>query len=291
MALAIARRACSRRFSSLFAAWPRVAVGIAGPIAEAVVGEVAQLLLDRREPFGDALRSGQCPSVSSSECGGEQVGGMADVEPGLAQVQHAAGIRPTRRSAGRSGRRRAARRPCGRGCAVASSGCSTAYAPPAPQHSPSSSVSTQRVRAARAPSAPRRARAARGGDGTDPARRPSCRSARSGERALLGDPLGEVAHPGAERLAPRRCRAGGRSPSSPRRSRRCRRRSARRRASTRSRAGRAGAPRCSRPACRCSAPQQSPPRPGRRDVGAGRAHHAHASTGACRAATRPSRSR
>ena len=61
---------------------------------------------------------------------------------------------------------------------------------------------------------------------------PSRRVGAGSRSTCVGQPLVDVAHPGAERDAPRRCRAGGRSPSSPRRSRRSRRRSARRRAST-----------------------------------------------------------
>ena len=92
-----------------------VAVGIASAIAEAVVGEVAQLLFDRGEPLHDCLvaiilhsispllwsdahRRGRLSPPSAPrlllliECGREQVRGVANVEAGLAQLHHAAGI-------------------------------------------------------------------------------------------------------------------------------------------------------------------------------------------------------
>ena len=62
IAFAIARRACSSRFSSAAAAIAFVAVGSAGASRESLVREVAQLLLDRGQPFGDLL----VPVVHSS---------------------------------------------------------------------------------------------------------------------------------------------------------------------------------------------------------------------------------
>ena len=130
--------------------------------------------------------------------------------------------------------------------------------------------------------------AARGAGGTGPARRrvsPVSRSAAAG-RAPRPTPRSRARGPRTP--APRACRAGGRSPSSPRRTRRCRRR---RVASPGidpiTRVGPASGPSPTRPAWACSAPQQSPPRPGSPTLAPGGAHDPHARRGACRAATRP----
>ena len=64
-----------------------------GRVPEAVVREVAELFLDRGEPFGDAF----VVIVRVIECLREQIGGMADVEPGRAQVHHAARVGGRRR--------------------------------------------------------------------------------------------------------------------------------------------------------------------------------------------------
>ena len=129
------------------------------------------------------------------------------MQPGLADDDDRVGHRPTARIASTLRSRIVARQ----------LGLQRAYAPPAPQHSPSSSVSTTVVRAARARCGRRGAPAGRGGGGTGPARRP-CGPSRTGSGRLRVEPLREVARRVPRTLGPRACRAGGRSPSSPRRS-------------------------------------------------------------------------
>ena len=187
------------------------------------------------------------------------------MHPGLADTTERVAV---------AGRGADARRPCGRGSRPRARAGARAYAPPAPQHSPSSSVSTSAYAGAEH-GAHRAVRpAARGAGGTGPARRPRAGSAAARSGGCVDEPFREVAHAGRERARPRRCRAAGRSPSSPRRNPRCRRRPARHPASTRSPARQRAAPRSIRPACTCSAPQQSPPRPGSTGARAGGAHHA-----------------
>ena len=98
---------------------------------------------------------------------------MAHVEPGRGQVHGTPRVRRARRA----GRRfRAARRIASTfrsRISDASSGSSTAYAPPAPQQSPSSAVS-RGGRRARARRARPRGPSARGGGGRGPARRRPC---------------------------------------------------------------------------------------------------------------------
>ena len=146
---------------------------------------------------------------------------MADVEPRLPQVQHA--TRVGRRDDG-VGRRPAAAPPTlrSRMLVATARAASTAYAPPAPQHSPSSSVSASVVRGRRAPCGPRRARCCtcRRWHGSCTTTRGVRGAARAGT-SWLRDPLGEVADARAERRGLRRAEQRGRSPSSPRRTRRC----------------------------------------------------------------------
>ena len=228
MALAMARRAWRRRFSSRFAASLHPRRSASRPPLEALVREVAQLLLDRGQPLDDGF------VVSSSRASASRSAGWRTSRPAAAQVHHATRVRrrddapgspaPARSSAAtlrsrisprqlglRARRTRRPRRSTGR------------------RRRSRRSV----VRRRRARCAPRRAPSARGAGGTGPARRRCGRSGASARDARVDEPLGEVAHPRRERARPRRCRAAGRSPSSPRRSPRCRRRSARRPASTR----------------------------------------------------------
>ena len=138
MARSIARRACSTRFSSASAsASPSSA---AGP--EPLVGEVAQLLLDRPQT---ARRSARCqPRRLLLEGVGEQLGRVADVEPGRAEVHRAPGVGRDHERVGALTGAGGSPRPCAAGSRVDSSGSSAAYAPPAPQHRPSSAVSRRR---------------------------------------------------------------------------------------------------------------------------------------------------
>ena len=151
-----------------------------------------------------------------------------NAQPGLA-------LATTRRAA--AGDRRPA---SARGSPPPCSGCSAEYAPPAPQQGPRRRARRRR-RTARARCAPAGGPAARGAGGTDPARRPRTASGRGRGSAIErgAEPLVDVADTRRERARRRRCRAGGRSPSAPRRTRRSRRGSARRRASTPSRVRRA----------------------------------------------------
>ena len=201
---------------------------------------------------------------------------MADVEAGRRRGACAhPGFADATTGAGRAGARpRGSPRPCGRGSRPRASGCQQ-------RRTRRRRRSTGRRRRCRDSAYARRQHGAHRAVGVlhvaqvarildhDDLRR--WRAAAAGR--LRDDPLREVAHTRARTHAPRRCRAAGRSPSSPRRTRRCRRRRRRRPASTRSRAAPAGAPRLTRPACRCSAPQQSPPVPGRPTSRAGGAHH------------------
>ena len=141
MARSMARRACR----TLLLVGERVGVAVLGGRAQPVVGEVAELLLDRPQPLDDLLGVSHRGSLRRQRVG-EQLGGVADVEAGGAEVHRAPRVR-RRRRAGRVAPPAAAgwRRPCGRGSRRRARAASTAYAPPAPQHRPSSSVSTQRV--------------------------------------------------------------------------------------------------------------------------------------------------
>ena len=193
MARSMARRACR----TLLLVGERVRVAVVRGRAQAVVGEVAELLLDRRAAARRSAR--RQPSGSLLECVGEQVGRVADVEAGGAEVHRAARVR---RHDERVGAPPA--RPDRVDLAVAdrrstSSGSSAAYAPPAPQHRPSSSVSTQPVRG-REHGADRAVRLLHVAEVArvlhDDASRPVSRSASGG---CVGEPLREVAHPRRER--------------------------------------------------------------------------------------------
>ncbi len=80
--------------------------------------------------------------VSGIEGLREEIGRVPGVDARRPELDHAARVR-RRDHRSRSARARAAaRRPCGRGSRATARGCITAYAPPAPQQSPSSAVST-----------------------------------------------------------------------------------------------------------------------------------------------------
>ena len=204
MARSIARRACSTFFSSASAS----GVAVFGRGTQAVVGEVAQVGLDRLQPLDEVFgvtHRGLRLRRGEGEGTGEQLGGVAHVEPRGPEVHRAAGVggdddQRTRRVTG-GGTQSA--RPCGRGSR-----------PRARVRAPSTRHrrrNRDRRRRSRATGTPARARS-----GPHPARCCTCRRwhgsctttvssrSRSGERSLLGDPLGEVAHARRERVRRRR---------------------------------------------------------------------------------------
>ena len=137
IAFAIARRACSRRFSSLFAAWPASLSGsrarsrsrskARSRSSSSIAASRSAMLSSRSASIdasvsivgfalvGDGARSvGGC-DPSRFQYGGEQVGRVAYVEPGLPQVKHATRVGRRDHRIGRSP-------PQGRGLAVADAG-------------------------------------------------------------------------------------------------------------------------------------------------------------------------
>ena len=187
-------------------------------VAQPLVREVAQLLFDRREPFGDRLRS---RSSSVIECLREQVGGMADVEArGRAGASCSPGW-PTRRRAGSVAAGAAQRRDLAvadrarqlrlqrrvRAAGAAAQAVVVGLA--------------QVVRARRARSAPHRVRlldVAQVARILDDDRAPV--AARSRARPCARATRRSLA-PAPRTRALRACRAGARTPSSPRRTPRC----------------------------------------------------------------------
>ena len=294
MALATARRACRSRCSSAAAVFAGARRRARARLAQPVVREVAQLLFDRREPFRDRLVTVVHRRTSISRTS--------------IQVRRRAG----RQGGGRRARRR---RRCSMqpGLADTTTGSSVPAGGAqrvdlAVADAPGEVGLRHRVRAAGAAAQavvvgleqlvrvrPGRSRTAPCACCTWRRWHGSCTTTRVpvGRRSSRGcerEPLGEVADPRAERTRRRSCRAGRRSPSSPRRSPRCRRRRARRPASTRSRAGRACAlRRRARVQMQRAAAVAAGGRPRHRAPVA--PHHPRPRTGACRAATRPSRSR
>ena len=217
MARSIARRACEQ----LLLVGGRVGVAVLGGHAQPVVREVAQLLLDRcaaaRRSSLESISHGRPPPVAARRPAARRGGGRRGrrharciAQPGFADATTAAASpaagadRGDLAVADRGGRAPAA---------------AAAYAPPAPQHRPSSSVSTQVVggREHGAHGAVRPLHVA------EVARVLHDDRVASGRRgaaaaAAVDEPLREVADPRRERARLGACRAGGRSPSSPRRS-------------------------------------------------------------------------
>ena len=137
---------------------------------------------------------------------------MTDVEAGAAEVHDAP--RVGRRDDWRPSHRRrpaGARRPCGRG-SLPTARVGARRTP----HPRRSTGPRRRVDAGhrRAPSTvrPRRGPSGHGGGGTDPGRRPRGLAAASRERPVRATHSGSPPH-GPRTLAPRACRAGGRTPS------------------------------------------------------------------------------
>ncbi len=123
-----------------------VGVAVFGRGAQPVVGEVAQVGLDRLQPFDEVFGVTHRGAPVRDEGTSEELGGMADRQPGRPEVHRAPGVGGNDdERAGRvtlRGPQRA--RPCGRGSRPRARGSRTAYAPPAPQHRPSSAVSRRR---------------------------------------------------------------------------------------------------------------------------------------------------
>ena len=144
----MARSMARARLEQLLLVGERVGLAVLGGGTQALEREVAQLLLDRPQPFDQVLGVTHrvARSRSATERVGQQLGGMAHVEARRAEVHRApgladatSGVRPPGAAARIAATFRSRISP-------ASSGWNSAYAPPAPQHRPSSAVSTQPVR-------------------------------------------------------------------------------------------------------------------------------------------------